>query len=53
MMRWSADAARGEEVSESPQRLLQSLWNPKGDARLGGWRMDMGDLQSLASHMTQ
>mmetsp|Transcript_3886 Transcript_3886/g.10150 ORF Transcript_3886/g.10150 Transcript_3886/m.10150 type:complete len:291 (+) Transcript_3886:4227-5099(+) len=40
-MRWDADAARKEEVSESAFRLLRSKWNPKGVQGEGAWRFDL------------
>ena len=30
-------------------RLLPSLWNPKGNQPVGGWRMSLNDLSSMAS----
>lgn len=41
MMRWDADRAHGEEVSESAARLMQSMWNPRGVQNAGGWRFDL------------
>ena len=41
MIRWDADAARKEEVTESAARLLPSMWNPKGVQTAGGWRFDV------------
>ena len=41
MMRWDADAARKEPVTESASRLLKSMWNPKKEQRAGGWRYDL------------
>jgi hypothetical protein len=38
MIRWDADEAREEEVSESAKRLLPSKWNRTVD---GGWRFDV------------
>ena len=40
MIRWDADEARKEEVSESAKRLLPSKWNP-GVHCDGAWRFDM------------
>ena len=41
MMRWDADAARNEVVTESAARLQHSKWNPKGVQEAGGWRFDL------------
>ena len=41
MMRWDADLARKEPVSESTYRLLRSKWNPKHVQSEGGWRLDL------------
>eukprot|EP00324_Dicrateria_rotunda_P009207 CAMPEP_0206182066 /NCGR_PEP_ID=MMETSP1474-20131121/69241_1 /ASSEMBLY_ACC=CAM_ASM_001110 /TAXON_ID=97495 /ORGANISM="Imantonia sp., Strain RCC918" /LENGTH=301 /DNA_ID=CAMNT_0053596567 /DNA_START=24 /DNA_END=929 /DNA_ORIENTATION=- len=48
-IQWDADVARKEDVSTSAQRLLPSLWNPKGEAKVGGWRMHLTDMSSAAS----
>lgn len=41
MIRWDADEARKEPVSESSKRLIKSKWNPKGVQGEGGWRFDL------------
>ena len=40
MMRWDADEARDEPVSESAVKLMSSRWNPRGVQRAGGWRFE-------------
>ena len=39
MMRWDADAARKEPVSESAYPLLPTKWNPNVLTN-GGWRLE-------------
>ena len=41
LISWDADEARNEESTTSAQRLLPSLWNPKGTHRAGAWRFDI------------
>jgi hypothetical protein len=36
VMRWDADEAREEPVSESAVKLLPSKWNPRGVQKAGG-----------------
>ena len=40
MIRWDASEERGEESTETAQRLLKTKWNPKKHCH-GGWRLDV------------
>ena len=41
MVLWDACKVRKEDASRSEQRLLPSMWNPKGVHRAGAWRFDL------------
>ncbi len=42
VIRWDADKAKNEDVSESSKRLSVRKWNPKGKHSDGSWRFDLG-----------
>ena len=45
MIKWDANKDRNEDISTSSQRLLPSKWNPRGKHVVGGWRLDIDNIE--------
>ena len=45
MIKWDANKDPNEDISTSSQRLLPSKWNPRGKHVVGGWRLDIDNIE--------